>query len=183
MVKLGFNEHWISRVMTCVTITSCGVLINDAPGSTIYPSRGIWKGSPLFPYLYLICAEGLSCLLHEAEQNSILKGVKKARGNPFITHLFFADDCLIFCRANVAEWQYIQRLLDSYELVSGQGINKHKSGIFFSSNTKGPTGDHILNLAQVLACRDHQKYLGLPLLIGRKKYCIFEGSRTLFGVT
>lgn len=81
---------------------------------------------------------------------------------------------MIFCNANATKFQTTQRLLDSYELASSQGINKHKSGIFFSLNTKGPTRNHILDLAKVPAYSDQEKYLGLPLIVGSKKYRTFE---------
>lgn len=118
MKKLGFNDVWISRVMTCVSTASYAVLVNGSPRSKIVPTRGLRQGDPLSPYLYLICAEGLSCLQKEAEMDSKIKGVKEARCNPFINHLFFVDDSLIFCRANTNEWLTVQCFLDKYEKAS-----------------------------------------------------------------
>lgn len=51
-----------------------------------------------------------------------------------LSHLFFADDSLLFCRANIMEWGSIQQLLKVYENASGQKINKEKTSIFFSRN-------------------------------------------------
>lgn len=34
--------------------------------------------------------------------------------------------------------------------------------------------DQILNLAKVLVCSDQDRYLGLPLMVGSKKYHTFE---------
>jgi hypothetical protein len=41
MSKLGFNEVWISRVMTCVTTMSYSILINGTPTDSIFPTRDI----------------------------------------------------------------------------------------------------------------------------------------------
>lgn len=75
MKKLRFIEVWISQVMTYVTTMAYAVLVHGIPESNIVPSRGLRQGDPLSSYLYLICAEGLSCLLNEVEMSSKIKGV------------------------------------------------------------------------------------------------------------
>jgi hypothetical protein len=57
-------------------------------------------------------------------------------GGTRIHHLFFADDSLLFYRANRREWRRVQEILADYELASGQKINREKTSIFFSRNTK-----------------------------------------------
>ena len=41
MIKMGFPEVWVDRVMSCVSSTSFSVLINGKPYGLIHPSRGI----------------------------------------------------------------------------------------------------------------------------------------------
>lgn len=55
-----------------------------------------------------------------------------ARNNPTVNHLFFVDNSIIFCRAKIKEWLEIQKVLDIYEAVAGQGINKPKSEVFLA---------------------------------------------------
>lgn len=69
MRKIGFDVVWISRIMTCVSLVSYAIKVNGQPGSLIKPSRGIYQGDPIFPYLYLICAEGLSTQLNKSEKD------------------------------------------------------------------------------------------------------------------
>lgn len=107
MKKLGFSDVWISTMMTCVSIASYAVLINGR------------QGDPLSLYLYLLCAEGLSCLLYKVKSCSNVKRVKVACGSPSINHLFFVNDSLVFYRVNTIEWQTVQKLLDRYETTSG----------------------------------------------------------------
>lgn len=51
--------------------------------------------------------------------NYQIKGIKVARGYQPLTHLFFADDSILFCRVSLSKWQYIQALLGMYEAASG----------------------------------------------------------------
>lgn len=81
-------------------------------------------------------------------------GMKIARGSQTNNHLFFVDDILVFYRANVTEWIDLQNILDTYEAASRQGINKHKTGIFFSFNTNCAMRNRILNLVGVSSCNN-----------------------------
>ena len=96
--KMGFHEKWITLMMMCVKTVSYSVLINGEPKGKIVPSRGLWQGDPIFPYLFLLCVEGFSAMLKKEEEEGYIKGVAVSRGAPSISHLFFADDSIIFCR-------------------------------------------------------------------------------------
>ena len=54
---------------------------------------------------------------------------------PQISHLLFADDCIIFGKANVGEGNRVLKVLADYEKESGQKLNKEKTSLFFSRNT------------------------------------------------
>ena len=69
MIRMGFERRWINLMMMCVRTTSYSVLLNGEPKRYIKPSRGIRQGGPLSPYLFLLCAEGLSALLRKAERD------------------------------------------------------------------------------------------------------------------
>ena len=63
MCKMGFNDRWVNLVMQCLQTVSYSVVLNGEPVGYIGPTRGIRHGDPLSPYLFLICAEGLTTLL------------------------------------------------------------------------------------------------------------------------
>ena len=63
-----------------------------------------------------------------------IQGVSICAGAPSITHLLFADDSLLL-KANEENAGHLKHVLQIYE-CSGQEINKEKSSITFSENTK-----------------------------------------------
>ena len=85
--------------------------------------------------LHHLCAYGFSSLINDAARNHRISGVSICRGCPKITHLFFADDNLLFCKANSQECQNLIDILQLYKAMSGQKINADKSSVFFSNNT------------------------------------------------
>ena len=119
MAQMGFQDRWIGLVMECITTVTYSILVNGEPSGEIRPSRGICQGDPLSPYLFLLCLEGLHRLIQKAMEKGDIQGVSICRNGPKLTHLFFADDSLLFCRANTHECEKVMDILSSYEKVSG----------------------------------------------------------------
>ncbi|KAL0013273.1 hypothetical protein SO802_000342 [Lithocarpus litseifolius] len=115
--------------------------------------------SGIFP-LY----KGLSALIKKSVQDGLMQGVAICNGAPKLSHLFFADDSLIFCKATLAECDSLQHVLKVYEEVSGQQSNRAKTSLFFSSNTKNDVKQEIKIRFGAQIIKQHEKYLGLPSL-------------------
>lgn len=92
MTKMGFSEKWIGSIMMCVESISYSIMVNDEPVDPIFLGRGLCQGDPLSPYLSILCAEGLTALIDQAERRGELHGKCICRGAPIVTHLFFTDD-------------------------------------------------------------------------------------------
>jgi hypothetical protein len=99
MITLGFSDRWCNLIMKCVTSVNFAVRVNGVLSPSFKPSRGIRQGDPISPYLFLLCAEGLTCMLKARGPQFLSKGVRVSRHSPWISHLLFADDCLIFTQA------------------------------------------------------------------------------------
>lgn len=63
--------------------------------------------------------EGLHALFKQAEGDGDIRGVSLCHAGPEVSHLLFASDSLVFCRAIVSECLKIQSLLYQYEQASG----------------------------------------------------------------
>lgn len=162
--------------MSCVRTVSYSVLINRVPTDIFTPERGLRRGDPISPFLFLFCAEAFSVLLKRAEMQCSIHGVKVARSAPTVSHLFFADDTILFTRATEKKAREIKQLITSYELASGQRINLNKTEITVSSNVPTEVKEKLRDVLEVEAVEQHHKYLGLPTLIGKRKKEIFAGT-------
>lgn len=100
--------------------------------------------------------------------------MKLSKSEPILSHLFFADDSLIFCKAEESEVEELMRILKVYENASAQLINLEKSSILFSSNTPEIARARICRQMGSIQMVKQGKYLGLPVVITRSKEQIFH---------
>jgi hypothetical protein len=174
MRKLGFDDRWVRLIMTYIRTISYAILINGQSHGHIVPSKGIRQGDPLSPYLFIICAEALSSMLNHAAGLGRISGVPICRGGTRINHLLFADDSLLFGKANLEEWRHIKEILDVYERASRQKVNMEKTSIFFSKNTTEEKRVSILQETWLHPSQHYESYLGLPALVGRSRISTFN---------
>ena len=173
MERLGFDGKWISLIMQCISSVSYSIIINGGAYGNITPTKSLKQGNPFFLGLFLLCAEGLSTFIHQSAHTQTLHGISICRGYPNITHLFFADDNLLFCKASAQQYLELVQILNSYKATLRQKINVNKSSVFFSPNTPNDVKEEILSILGPMQCSQQRKYLSLPSLIGKSKFQAF----------
>lgn len=170
MQKMGFNERWIGLVMVCVKYVMYSILVNGEPKGTIQPSRGIQQGTP-FPHSFFCCAlKGYMASLTMQQIPGMLRAspcVEEVR--PKLTHLLFANDSLLFCRATIDECDKVLNILETYAIASGEKVNKNKTTLFFSKSTSEPICQAIKEKLSLQEISQYEKFLGLPSLVGKRK--------------
>lgn len=119
MKRMGFSENWIAVVLDCISSSTFSFILDGAPYRLVLPTQGLHQGCPLSPYLFLLCAEGLSVLLEKEEVVGNLQGITVARSAPRVNLLFFADDSIIFGRATERDYGSVLKCLELYDNASG----------------------------------------------------------------
>ena len=122
-------------MMMCVSTMSYLVLINGKPKDKIVLSRGLQQRDLISPYLFSLSTKGLSAMLKKEELEGHIKGIAVCKGTPSISHLLFAYDSIVFCKATVEEGNRVMKVLEDYEGDLGQKLNKEKTSLFFNKNT------------------------------------------------
>ncbi|KAL0416878.1 UNVERIFIED_CONTAM: hypothetical protein Slati_3519700 [Sesamum latifolium] len=113
-------------------------------------------------------------MIQREESLGLLKGVAVSRHGPRVSHLLFADDTLLFVQTTQEALQCIRRTLHKFEEVSGLAINWQKSALVFSKNVEAAAREDLGRVRGVTIVEKHEKYLGLPTVMGRSKRAIFE---------
>ena len=174
MEKLGFATPWVIVVMNMVSSVSFSVMFNGVKSEQFKPTRGIRQGDPISPYLFLIAAEGLSCLLKTQDESSSLGGIRVAPSAPPVSHLLFADDSLLFVKASSVGANELSALMENYCNASGQRINLAKSSVFFSKGCPSSLKTDMKNALNIPNESLSEKYLGMPSDIGSSKNVAFK---------
>lgn len=174
LLTMGFPKKLVSTIMVCIKSVSFSVLINGYPSSTFKPNRGIRQGDPLSPYLFIICVEVLSGLITKYHNQGKIQGISIARNAPAISHLFFANDNMIFCRENKSEAKHLNEIFDEYQRVLGQKINLNKSEMVFIPNIIQSVKKEFQDFMPIQITDSITKYLGLPTQVRRSKTHTFN---------
>ncbi|KAL2224536.1 UNVERIFIED_CONTAM: hypothetical protein Sindi_3021300 [Sesamum indicum] len=166
MELFGFPSPFVKWIEVCVTTPSFSVGLNGKPHGFFKGARGLRQGDPLSPYLFVLVMEvlhlGFLQLIDQDELFSFHWKCDTAR----VFQLGFADDLLLFCKADMNSIGILKTGLDRFAEWSGLRLNVQKSYLIISRSAQGLREEMLATLGfqeGVLPMR----YLGLPLLSSR----------------
>ncbi|XP_060974630.1 uncharacterized protein LOC133039721 [Cannabis sativa] len=169
MEAFGFDSRFIQLVMKCISSVSFSILLNGGPLKQFCPGRGLRQGDPISPYLFILCSEVLSRMLLRKEETGLLSGFKVSPQSPSISHLMYADDIFVFCKANLEEVGVVMDVVQLFGSWSGQCLNVQKSAYICSKNVNE---DIQAELSQFLGFRKlgkEDRFLGNPIIWSNSK--------------
>ncbi|XP_057811778.1 uncharacterized protein LOC131026015 [Salvia miltiorrhiza] len=117
----GYDDRFINWIKIILHSARLSILYNGKLRGYFGCSRGVRKGDPLSPILFGIAEDILSALFRDCVASGHLVPMSMTRHHMFPTHLFYADDILVFCKASVRNAKAIMKILDYYSWISGQG--------------------------------------------------------------
>ncbi|XP_058776459.1 uncharacterized protein LOC131650771 [Vicia villosa] len=156
---MGFGVLWMEVLVFTSKIL---VLVNGNPTKEFVVDRGLRQGDSLSSFLFVLVTEGLTGLVRKAVENGEYIGVD-IKGKCQIGILQVVDDTLMVGEGSWKHVSSLKAILRAFEIVSGLGINYHKSkiiGINVSCNFLGAA-------ASFLSCKmEGKEFVFLGILIG-----------------
>lgn len=94
--------------------------------------KGSGKGS-LSPFLFSLAEDVLSIHLSRFFIYGILAPIKATKEAFFLSHIFYANDILVFCKGKTSKIIFLKQLFSNYSIAFCQNIDSKKSAIFLGS--------------------------------------------------
>ncbi|XP_059278078.1 uncharacterized protein LOC132032473 [Lycium ferocissimum] len=113
-------------------------------------------------------------LLNNLNNDQGFRNFYMNKRGPIINHLCFDDDVILFSSGNRKSLKRIMRTLKTYEDVSGQLVNKHKSSVILHDKACARRIDRAKRITTMKQECFPINYLGCPLYLGRKRISTFS---------
>ncbi|BBH04509.1 transposable element gene [Prunus dulcis] len=162
--EIGIRGKLLVLIMQCIKSVRYQAILNGELTGRFSPNAGIRQGNPLSPYIFVLCMEKHSHIIIEHISSGTWKPVMVARNGPAISHLFFADDLILFREASIHQAKLMKHCLDLFCGASGQQVSFEKSRICCSPNTEPGITASIANICGSPLTDCLGNYLGVPLI-------------------
>ncbi|XP_019164608.1 PREDICTED: uncharacterized protein LOC109160818 [Ipomoea nil] len=96
----GFPAQLVQLILFSLENSNISILWNGERLPPFSPGRGLRQGDPLAPYLFNLIMERLSLEIQNEVSLGRWKPISVARGGIDVSHLFFADDLMLFGEAS-----------------------------------------------------------------------------------
>lgn len=147
--NFNFSEKTINLIMSCMNNGETTILWNGEKTEAFTPGRGLRQGDPLSPV-----------------NTKDWEGLKASPNGPVFSHLFFADDLILFAKANdrsaMLSWKPSMSFAKCRDKKS---ISKNQN--YFAPNVPIREALKISFRCGMQLTKDLGTYLGVPIVHGR----------------
>ncbi|XP_058740932.1 uncharacterized protein LOC131613262 [Vicia villosa] len=123
--RIGFGRRWMGWMEMLVFNSSMSVLFNGSSTKEFGVFKGLRKGDPLSPFLYVLVAEGLSGLVMKSIEIGKF-GSFCIKSSCWVDILQFADDTLLVGEGTWKHVKAIKGVLRAFEIVLGLGTEEKR---------------------------------------------------------
>ncbi|XP_016737961.1 uncharacterized protein [Gossypium hirsutum] len=124
---MGFGVKWRSWRLECLSTARAAVIINGSSSNKLKFRRGLRQGDPVSPFLFILVIEVLHLALDKAAEVGLIEGFNNVIHEMNFSHLQFADDTILFLKADDKEVTNVKYILRVLEIFSQLSINFKKS--------------------------------------------------------
>ncbi|KAK5794825.1 hypothetical protein PVK06_036075 [Gossypium arboreum] len=118
--------------------------------------------------------DGFPAIFYQSVEWDFLAGMMSRMG--FHTDwiiLIMRYDCILFEDASEEGANTVRSVITEYEQASGRRVNFDKSLLYFGANVDFNVRELVTGILGVRVATNLEKYLGLPMMVGRKKKWAF----------
>lgn len=163
--KMNFPTWFVKWIRECITTPKYSILVNGSPAGYFEGTRGLRQGDPMSPYIFCLIMEILTNMIEKEVAAGHIKLISKCKATQ-LSHLAFANDLMIFSKADAGSLTTINTVLTTFAMVSGLEVNWSNSIQIFVG-----VPDHV----QASLCPITNfgvghlpvRYLGVPLISGK----------------
>ena len=136
--RFNFHEKFINWIEFCISTPNASVLVNGKQTTWFKPMHVLRQGDPMSPYIFILVMQVLSSLITKGREIGLMDAFTVGQGDYIcnVSHLLFADDCMVFCGTDVKSVLNLRIILDLFQQLTGLKINLEKSSMFPIGNVE-----------------------------------------------
>ncbi|XP_062112930.1 uncharacterized protein LOC133824079 [Humulus lupulus] len=161
LYDLCFPMRFIRWVMVCLRGSSYSLVINNGIQGHFQGAKGLRQGDPISPLLFVIVMDYLTRLLLKAGMEKYFRFHPLCKSLKLVS-LCFADNLLLFCKANLKSVMILHQAFNDFTLSSSLSINQSKSRIYIGGLAAGDKAPLLL-CSNLIEGKFPLNYLGVPL--------------------
>ncbi|XP_031111746.1 uncharacterized protein LOC116015710 [Ipomoea triloba] len=160
----GFPKNLIDLIAFSLKESDISILWNGGRLHSFVPGQGLRQGDPLAPYLFNLVMERLAHDIQAEVTKGSWKPIHIMRGGLGVSHLFFADDLMLFGEASIHKATVISNYLNRFSCAFGLKVNLFKSQVYYSANMNAGLTKTIGDKLGMPITSQLDSYLGIPML-------------------